>query len=61
MIANLICRQSEYDGVDEMWVTIKETGEKIESTTYEELHQQEREARRMHSFFQNPMCHIHTQ
>ena len=29
MIANLICRQNEYDGVDEMWVTIKETGKKL--------------------------------
>ena len=29
MIANLICRQNEYDGVDEMWVTIKEAGKKL--------------------------------
>ena len=37
-------RRNEYDGEEEFWVTIKETGKKTESTSYEELHQQEKEA-----------------
>ena len=37
-------RQNEYDGEDEYWVTVKESGKKTESTSYEELHQKESEA-----------------
>lgn len=37
-------RQNEYDGEDEFWVTVKESGKKTESTSYEELHQKESEA-----------------
>jgi len=37
-------RLNEYDGEEEFWVTIKETGKKIESTTYAEVHQKQSEA-----------------
>ena len=43
-IADFDDRQNEYDGEEEFWITVKETGKKIESTSYSETHQQEREA-----------------
>ena len=43
-ILSLAERQNEYDDEEEFWVTVKETGKKIESTSYSEIHSQEREA-----------------
>ena len=37
-------RQNEYYSQEEFWVTVKETGKKIESTSYSEIQTQEREA-----------------
>jgi transcriptional regulator GlxA family with amidase domain len=37
-------RQNEYDSQEEFWVTVKETGKKIESTSSSEIQTQEREA-----------------
>ena len=37
-------RRNEYDGEEEFWVTVKETGKKVESATYSEIHQKESEA-----------------
>ena len=37
-------RRNEYDGEEEFWVTVKESGKKVESSTYSELHQKESEA-----------------
>ena len=35
---------NEYDGEEEFWVTTKEMGKKTESMSFEEMHQQEKEA-----------------
>ena len=48
---NLMDRQNEYDNEDEFWVTVKESGKKTESHTYEELHQKEMEAFKKRLFF----------
>ena len=37
-------RKNQYDGEEEYWVTIRETGKKTESLSYEEVHQKEEEA-----------------
>lgn len=47
---NLMDRQNEYDNEDEFWVTVKESGKKTESHTYEEL-QKEMEAFKKRLFF----------
>ena len=39
-----LVRLNQYDGAEEFWVTIKETGRKTESTSYEEQHKKEQEA-----------------
>lgn len=36
--------KNEYDGEEEFWVTTKESGKKTETTSYEEIRQQEKEA-----------------
>ena len=43
-ILSLAGRHNEYDSEEEFWVTLKETGKKTESTSYSEIHSQEREA-----------------
>ena len=37
-------RENQYDGEEEYWVTIKESGKKIESLEYSETHEKEQEA-----------------
>ena len=39
-----LVRLNQYDGAEEFWVTIKESGRKTESTSYEEQHRREKEA-----------------
>ena len=41
-------RRNEYDGEEEFWVTVKESGKKVESATYSEIHQKESEALLVH-------------
>lgn len=52
-------RLNEYDGEEEFWVTVKESGTKVETTSYEEKHQQEKEARTSRSLQVKPSS-IHT-
>ena len=37
-------RHNMYDGSDEFWVVVKETGKRQESQSYEEIHAQNKEA-----------------
>ena len=42
-------RCNEYDGEEEYWVVLKESGKKTESTTYSETHQKEAEAHKVYT------------
>lgn len=53
-------RQNEYDNEDEFWVTVKESGKKTESHTYEELHQKEMEAFKKRLFFFEQQFNVST-
>lgn len=51
-----LTRRNEYDGEEEYWVTLKETGKKTESLSYEEIHRQEKEATNIHQHNISEQC-----
>ena len=40
------CRQNLYDGIEEYWVTVRETGSRVESLTHEQQQRDKKKASR---------------